>query len=79
MATGNFGLGTGVAPFDYWQRGLDSYTQVTQIVDQRIGDVLDQLHKLPQSVIDNTVIVFASDHGEYSGARPRSGQDRHRL
>lgn len=65
---GNLGLGTGVAPFYYWQRGLDSYTQVTQIVDQQIGDVLDQLHKLPQSVIDNTVIIFAADHGEYSGA-----------
>src|SRR6185295_9270509 len=33
-----------------------------------IGIVLDQLNKLPQSVIDNTVIIFASDHGEYSGA-----------
>jgi uncharacterized sulfatase len=43
-------------------------TQITKIVDQQIGDVLDQLHKLPQSVIDNTVIIFASDHGEYSGA-----------
>jgi uncharacterized sulfatase len=65
---GNLGIGTGYAPFYYWQRGLNSYTQVTQIVDQQIGAVLDQLHKLPQSVIDNTVIIFASDHGEYSGA-----------
>ena len=65
---GSLGLGIGTAPFNYWQRGLDSYTQVTQIVDQQIGAVLDQLHKLPQSVVDNTVIVFASDHGEYSGA-----------
>jgi len=65
---GNLGIGTGYAPFYYWQRGLNSYTQVTQIVDQQIGAVLDQLHKLPQSVIDNTVVIFASDHGEYSGA-----------
>jgi arylsulfatase A-like enzyme len=64
----NLTFGVGNAPFYYWQRGLDSYTQVTQIVDQQIGAVLDQLHKLPQSVIDNTVIIFASDHGEYSGA-----------
>ena len=65
---GNLGIGTGVAPFYYWQRGQDSYTQITKILDQQIGDVLDQLHKLPQSVIDNTIIIFASDHGEYSGA-----------
>ena len=65
---GDTPYGVGYAPFDYWQRGLDSYTQITKIVDQQIGDVLDQLHKLPQSVIDNTVIIFASDHGEYSGA-----------
>ena len=65
---GTLGIGTGVAPFRYWQRGLDSYTQITKILDQQIGEVLDQLHKLPQSVIDNTIIIFASDHGEYSGA-----------
>jgi uncharacterized sulfatase len=62
------GIGVGTAPFYYWQRGLDSYTQVTRKVDEQIGAVLDQLHQLPQSVIDNTVIIFASDHGEYSGA-----------
>jgi uncharacterized sulfatase len=65
---GTLGIGIGSAPFSYWQRGLDSYTQVTQIVDQQIGAVLDQLHKMPQSVVDNTIVVFASDHGEYSGA-----------
>jgi arylsulfatase A-like enzyme len=62
------GIGVGYAPFHYWQRGLNSYTQVTQIVDQQIGAVLDQLHHLPPSVVENTVIIFASDHGEYSGA-----------
>src|SRR5215469_17924388 len=67
-ANPNLGLGTAIAPFYYWQRGLDSYTQVTQLVDQQIGVVLEQLHKLPQSVIDNTIIIFAADHGEYSGA-----------
>jgi uncharacterized sulfatase len=65
---GSLGAGVGTAPFYYWQRGLDSYTQITQVVDQQIGAVIDQLHKLPQSIIDNTVIVFASDHGEYNGA-----------
>ena len=65
---GDTGFGVGFAPFYYWQRGLDSYTQITQILDEQIGVVLDQLHKLPRSVIDNTIIIFASDHGEYNGA-----------
>ena len=65
---GSTGFGTGIAPFYYWQRGLDSYIQVTRLIDKQIGDLLDELHKLPQSVIDNTVIIFASDHGEYNGA-----------
>jgi arylsulfatase A-like enzyme len=63
-------LGEGVAsaPFNYWRRGLDSYTQIMQVVDCQIGRVLDALHDLPEDVVENTVIVFASDHGEYSGA-----------
>jgi uncharacterized sulfatase len=58
-------LGVGVAPFGYWRRGLDSYTQILSIVDQRIGEVLNAL---PADVADRTLIVFASDHGEYAGA-----------
>jgi uncharacterized sulfatase len=61
-------LGVIKMPFSYWQRGLDSYTQIIQALDEQIGTVLDALHSLPQDVIDNTVIVFASDHGEYAGA-----------
>ena len=55
-------------PYSYWQRGLDSYTQIMQIVDGQIGRILEQVRELPPDVRDNTVIVFASDHGEYSGA-----------
>jgi len=58
-------LGVGVAPYSYWQRCLDSYTNVMTIVDQRIGEVLAAL---PRDVAENTVIIFASDHGEYAGA-----------
>src|SRR5215831_12208807 len=61
-------LGVSKFPYSYWQRGLDSYTQTMQIVDCQIGRLLDTLQGLPQSVIENTVIVFASDHGEYNGA-----------
>ncbi|WP_263367271.1 sulfatase-like hydrolase/transferase [Edaphobacter bradus] len=65
---GPTGFGVGFAPFTYWQRGLDSYTQITKFLDDQIGDLLGELNKLPQSIIDNTVIIFASDHGEYNGA-----------
>jgi len=61
-------IGIAKMPYSYWQRGLDSYTQVMQIVDGQINRVLETLESLPQSVLENTVIVFASDHGEYSGA-----------
>ncbi|HRI14827.1 MAG TPA: sulfatase-like hydrolase/transferase [Verrucomicrobiota bacterium] len=61
-------LGVGVAPFTYWQRSLDSYTQILTIVDQRVGEILDALDALPEAVVNNTVIVFTSDHGEYAGA-----------
>ena len=55
----------GAAPYSYWKRGMDSYTQIREYVDVCIGQVLDAI---PESELDNTVIVFASDHGEYSGA-----------
>jgi arylsulfatase A-like enzyme len=63
-------LGDGVIkmPYSYWQRGLDSYTQIMEIVDGQIGRVLEAFHDLPKNIVDNTVIVFAADHGEYSGA-----------
>ena len=63
-------LGYGIAKmeFSYWQRGLDSYTQIMQAVDVEIGKVLAAVEGLPQHVRENTVIVFASDHGEYAGA-----------
>jgi uncharacterized sulfatase len=61
-------VGVAKMPYSYWQRGLDSYTQIMQIVDVQIGNLLGALEGLPQSVVENTVIVFASDHGEYNGA-----------
>jgi uncharacterized sulfatase len=57
--------GVAKAPYSYWQRSLDSYTQIMTILDDNIGSVLDAL---PRQVADNTVIVFTSDHGEYAGA-----------
>ena len=53
------------APYSYWQRSLDSYTQIMTILDGNIGLVLDAL---PPQVAENTVIVFTSDHGDYASA-----------
>jgi uncharacterized sulfatase len=61
-------LGIVKMPFDYWKRGFDSYTQVMQIVDNDIGGLLDAFETLPKRVTENTIIIFAADHGEYSGA-----------
>lgn len=58
-------LGVGIAPFSYWRRGLDMYTFVLNMVDQQIGKVLAAI---PRNQMANTVVVFASDHGEYAGA-----------
>ena len=61
-------LGVGKAPYTYWQRSLDSYTQIMTVVDGVIGQVMGAFSELPMSVQQNTVIVFMSDHGEYAGA-----------
>jgi uncharacterized sulfatase len=61
-------FGVAKMPFSYWQRGLDSYAQVMRFVDTQIGNVISALDGLPPAVRENTIIVFASDHGEYSGA-----------
>jgi uncharacterized sulfatase len=53
------------APFSYWSRGLDSYTQMMSMVDQHIGAVVSAV---PADVANDTVFVFTSDHGEYAGA-----------
>ena len=58
-------FGIAKAPYRYWQRGLDCYTQLMSIVDARIGEVLAAI---PADEIENTVIVFTADHGSYAGA-----------
>jgi arylsulfatase A-like enzyme len=58
-------LGVPNAPYSYWQRSLDSYTQIMTILDGNIGSVLDAL---PPQVASNTVIVLTSDHGDFASA-----------
>jgi arylsulfatase A-like enzyme len=55
----------GLAPYSYWQKGLDSYTQIMGQVDKHIGSVVASV---PAEVLQNTVFVVTSDHGDYAGA-----------
>ena len=55
----------GVAPYRYWERGLDSYAQLLGNVDGFIGQVMESL---PEDVRSNTVVVFTSDHGDQVGS-----------
>ena len=57
--------GLAKAPFAYWRRSLDSYTQIMSTLDSSVGTILDAL---PRAVAANTIIVFTSDHGEYASA-----------
>jgi uncharacterized sulfatase len=58
-------LGIGQGPYTYWQRGLDCYTLMMQVLDTNIGTVIDAI---PADVLKNTVIVFTSDHGDMAGS-----------
>ena len=53
------------APYSYWTKAQDSYTQVQALVDEQIGVVLSSI---PRSIRDNTIIVFTGDHGDYSAS-----------
>jgi arylsulfatase A-like enzyme len=57
--------GIGIAPYSYWQRNLDSYTQILSVLDEQIGQVVAAM---PRDVARDTIILFTSDHGEYAGA-----------
>ena len=55
----------GLAPYSYWSKALDSYTQVMGEVDRHIGSVVAAV---PEELRSNTVFIMTSDHGEYAGA-----------
>lgn len=58
-------LGIGLGSYDYWQRGMDAYTQAMKTVDHSIGRVLNSI---PADVAKNTIVIFTSDHGEEAGS-----------
>lgn len=50
-----------------WARMLKLYMAYQQKADKQVGRVLDALQRRP-AIAANTVVVFTSDHGEYSGS-----------
>lgn len=62
---------TAVAPYAYWARALDFYTQMMSAVDVHIGQVI---HNIPEEFADNTVVVFSADHGEYASSHGLQGK-----
>ncbi len=63
-STGSF-YGVGLAPHNYWQRGMNAYTLALRTVDESVGKVISAL---PPEVAKNTIIILTSDHGELAGA-----------
>lgn len=59
------------APFRYWTRALDMYTQAMMDVDEQIGQILENI---PESLLANMVIIFTSDHGEYASSHGLQGK-----
>ncbi|HSY52176.1 MAG TPA: sulfatase-like hydrolase/transferase [Thermoanaerobaculia bacterium] len=62
---------TAYAPFSYWTRALDMYTQAMIDVDEQIGQLLENI---PDALLDNMVIIFTSDHGEYGSSHGLQGK-----
>ena len=52
-----------------WQREVHRYRALLFNIDRAVGRLLDDLEK--RGVLDKTIIVFASDHGESLGDDPR--------
>jgi len=53
-------------PDDEWRRHRWAYCRLTEMVDAQIGRVLDALREA--GLEENTLVVFASDHGDMDGA-----------
>jgi arylsulfatase A-like enzyme len=65
------GMHKAVAPHRYWVKALDTYTKLMQMVDEQIGQVVENI---PKELRDNTVVIFTSDHGDYVGSHGMLGK-----
>lgn len=55
-----------------WTQFLNWYYWLENFVDQQVGAVLNALTNSPYA--GNTIVVFASDHGEYAGSHGEHGK-----
>jgi arylsulfatase A-like enzyme len=55
-----------VGPVTNWVQFLNWYFWLQGLVDQQVGLVLSALANSP--FLDNTVVIFLADHGEYAGS-----------
>jgi len=60
-----------IAPPHYWSKALDSYMQCMHYVDEAIGRFMD---RLPEEVLNTSIFVFTSDHGEYGSSHGLQGK-----
>lgn len=65
------GLAGPVNSDSVWVTMLNTYYALQRAVDQQIGRIFQAL---PQSVMDNTIVVFLSDHGEHCGSHGQRGK-----
>jgi uncharacterized sulfatase len=59
------------APYSYWAKSQNMYAQVILDVDRQVGQVVENL---PTALLENTIVVFTADHGEYAGAHGLQGK-----
>jgi len=50
---------------DALREGLARYYGLMSLIDQQVGRILDHLEK--SGKIDNTIIIFTADHGDFAG------------
>jgi arylsulfatase A-like enzyme len=60
-----------IAPPHYWSKALDSYIECMHYVDGAIGTFMD---RLPREVLETSIFVFTSDHGEYGSSHGLQGK-----
>ena len=60
-----------IAPYEYWCKALNSYLQVMNMVDKHIGEFMSQI---PPDVMNNSIFLFTSDHGEYGSSHGLQGK-----
>jgi uncharacterized sulfatase len=51
-----------------------AYFGAVKLIDDRVGTVLDELERL--DLVDNTIIAFTTDHGEYMGEHGLMGKNK---